>query len=379
VSGEGTGPTIFLSAGEPSGDVHGARLAAALRRRIPGVRIEGLGGDRLAAEGMHLHAHTSELSVMGFAEVARHLPYFLKLQHGIRSRLDRGGVDLVIPIDYPGFNLRLAGWARRRGIPVLYYIAPQVWAWHRSRVKRMARDTDRVATVLPFEEDFLRRGGVQAEFVGHPLLEREDAPAPLADCALRWGIDPARPILALLPGSREQEVERHLELFSEAAATVVAARPEVQPVIAASDDLPSDLYRGARWPLADDTRALLHHSRAALVKSGTSTLETALAGTPLVVAYRMNPISYRIARRVVRVPHIALANLVAGSRIAPELIQHEAAPETLAAELLPLLEDSQERARQRAAWSQIRATLGETAASERVADMAADLVAKGSG
>lgn len=369
------GPTIFLSAGEESGDLHGAALARALRSGIPGVRLLGLGGGRMEAEGVRLMAGLSELAVMGFAEVVRHLPFFIGLRRRVFAALEAEGVDLVIPIDYPGFNLRLARHAHGRGLPVLYYIAPQVWAWHRSRVRDLARDADRVAVVLPFEEEFLRERGVKATFVGHPLL---DAPPPLLprdDWARAHGLDPARPILALFPGSRAQEVRRHLAVFRAAAEEVVTARPDVQPVFGAPPALDAAAYADAGWPIVPSGGGLLRYAAAALAKSGTTTLEAALAGTPLVVAYRMNRLSYALARRVVKVPHIALANLIAEARVAPEFVQDAATPEALASALVPLLDaDSPERRRMLEGWARVQARMGGPGASARTAAIAAELL-----
>ena len=375
--GDGNRPLIFISAGEPSGDLHGAGLARALRARIPGVRLIGLGGPRMAAEGVRLLATLDDLAVMGFVEVASRLPFFLKLRRRVFETVVRDGVDLVIPIDYPGFNLRLARFARQRAVKVLYYIAPQVWAWHASRAADLARDTDEVAVILPFEESFLREAGANAAFVGHPLLDLDPPGVPRAELLRRWGLDPERPVLALFPGSRPQEVKRHLELFSSAAAAVVGSRPEVQPIIGASPDVDRAVFAGAPWPIADDPRALLQYATAALVKSGTTTLEAALAETPFVVAYRMNPVSYRIARRLVKVPHIALANLVAEERLAPELVQDAATAERLRDEVLPLLDhESAERRRMVEGLAHVRARLGGAGAAARVAEDAATLLGR---
>jgi lipid-A-disaccharide synthase len=328
----------------------------------------------MAAEGVELLAGLEDLAVMGFAEVLSRLPFFMRLRRRVFDRLDEARVDLVVPIDYPGFNLRLARRARARGTPVLYYISPQVWAWHASRARDLARDTDRIAVILPFEQEFLARAGASAEFVGHPLL---DVPPP-ADDRRGWledrGLDPDRPVLALFPGSRAQELKRHLRLFDEAAARVRAIAPTVQPVIGAAADLPVAAFADSRWPRSDEPRALLHFADAALVKSGTSTLEAALAGTPFVVAYRTNPVSYALARRLVSVPHIALPNLVAEERIVPEHVQHEATAEALADALVPLLGDTPERARQLAGFSRVRERLGSPGVGERVAAIAAELL-----
>ncbi len=365
---------MFVSAGEASGDLHGAALVRALRARWPDVRILGLGGSRMAAEGVELLAHVSDLAVMGFAEVALRLPFFLRLRRRVFRTLASESIDLVVPIDYPGFNLRLARRARGVGIPVLFYIAPQVWAWHASRAKKLAEDADAVAVILPFEEDFLRRAGADARFVGHPLIEQSVPPSTRADWAARTGLDPDRPVLALFPGSREQELRRHLGVFSAAATAVVAARPEVQPVIGAAPDLDASAYSAVGWPRSDGTE-LLRHADAALVKSGTTTLEAALAGVPFVVAYRMNPLSFAVARRLVRVPHIALANLVADERIAPEFVQGDATAPALAAALLPLLDPAApERRQMTEKLRRVRGALGSPGAAERVAAIAAELL-----
>jgi lipid-A-disaccharide synthase len=259
---------------------------------------------------------------------------------------------------------------------VLYYIAPQVWAWHRSRIGELARTTDRLAVILPFEEKLFREAGARASFVGHPLLAGEPEVRSRAAVAAELGLDPGRPILALFPGSRVQEVERHIGLFAGAAAEVRRARPDVQPAIAAGSAIPPALLARAGLPASPHSWDLLHHAAAAIVKSGTSTLQAALSLTPMVVTYRMHPLTYAIARRVVRVDHVALANLVAGDRVVPELIQDEATPGTLAAAVLPLLDEgSAARARALAGLRDVRKALeGEGEPAARVAELAAELL-----
>ena len=373
-------PRILLSAGEPSGDLHGAAVARALRQRWPDADLFGLGGPLMEREGVSLLAHVDQLAVMGIVEVASRLPYFLGLLRSTRRLLRIDPPDLVLPIDYPGFNLRLARSARHRGIPVLYYIAPQVWAWHRSRIGELARTADRLAVILPFEETLFRDAGARATFVGHPLLAVEPEVRPREALAAELGIDPARPILALFPGSRVQEVERHMALFADAAAEVRRARPDVQPAIAAGGAIPPALIARAGLPSTTHSWELLRHAAAAIVKSGTSTLQAALSLTPMVVTYRMHPLTFAIARRVVRVDHVALANLVAGERVVPELIQDEATPASLAAAVLPLLEEGgAARERAIAGLRTVRRALegdGTRTPAERVGDLVAELLAE---
>jgi lipid-A-disaccharide synthase len=372
-------PRIFLSAGEPSGDLHGARLAESLLRRFPGVALFGLGGDRMRAAGVELLAHVDELAIMGFVEVFRHLPYFVRLIRRVKAELDARPPDLVIPIDYPGFNMRLARLARHRRIPILYYIAPQVWAWHRSRMKQLARNTDRLAVILPFEETLFRAAGARATFVGHPLADQSVPESDRTAFVSRLHLDAARPLLALFPGSRPQEVERHLDVFVAAAHAVQAQMPEVQPVVATSAAVPADFYGKAPFPRTGDGWSLLHHARGALVKSGTSTLQAALAGAPLVVTYRVHPVTFFMARHLVKVPHVGLVNLVAGERVAPELLQRDASPARLAGALLPLLREGDEaRLRALDGLDRVRAALAPAdpsrTAGDRVADLAAELL-----
>jgi lipid-A-disaccharide synthase len=332
----------------------------------------------MAEAGVELLADPEKLAVMGFVEVLGRLPFFWRLFRRVRAEMISRKVDLVLPIDYPGFNLRLAHAARQSGIPVLYYIAPQVWAWHRSRINRFATDTDRVAVVLPFEEPIFREAGVAATFVGHPLL---DLPPPGSRRALcrELNIDEDRPILAIFPGSRAQEVKRHLAIFVETAIRLQAYRPKLQPVVALSNTVPQRLYRDLPFPRTANSRDLLWHAHTALVKSGTTTLEAALCETPMAIAYRTHPLTYRLAKRLVQVDHIGLVNLVAGERLVPEFIQAEATPAALSAALLPLIQSSHpERDQALVALQGIRARLeagdGPPLVADRVVDLAAELL-----
>ncbi len=259
---------------------------------------------------------------------------------------------------------------------MLYYIAPQVWAWHRSRMRELAANTDQLAVVLPFEEALFREAGAAVTFVGHPLL---DAPATTLTreqfCA-QHGLDPARPFLALLPGSRRQEVRSHTQLFADAARLVTQQVTAVQPVIAQAPGIDAADYGDAGWPLVQDSADLLNFAHAALTKSGTSTLQCALSLTPMVIAYRMNPLTYAIARRVVEVEHIGLVNLIAGRKVAPEFVQDAATPEALANALLPLVREGEAREQTLNELRQMRQMLAGDArgAAVHVADLAAELI-----
>ena len=365
---------MFVSAGEPSGDAHAAAFVAALREAVPGVQVEGFGGAKMAAQGVTLMERMEHLTVIGFVEVLKKVPAHLRLLRRIEARLKRGDVKLVVLVDYPGFHLRVANVAKRLGVPVLYYIAPQLWAWHESRVEQMARNVARLAVILPFEESFFNERGVKTAYVGHPLLDRPPAAPDRAAAKVALGLDPARPVLGLFPGSRRQEAARLWPVFREAGRLVRAQRPDVQVILAAAS--------GVSYPRAEGVRIVQDRpgecflaADAALSKSGTTTLEAALAGTPQVIAYRMNPLSFLLARRLVRVPHIGLANQVAGRRFAPEMVQGEAKPAKLAAALLPLLDDSPERRAQLDGIAEVRRKLGGPGAARRAAEIAREMLA----
>lgn len=325
--------------------------------------------------GVELLAGLDDLSVMGFVEVLPRIPYFRKLAARLHRIMDEDPPSLVVLIDYPGFNLRMARSAHDRGIPVLYYIAPQVWAWKQRRARAMAEITDRVAVILPFEPDFLGRFGVNATYVGHPLIDRDDHVPDRSTFLAEYGLPADRPLLGLLPGSRQQELRRHLEPFRAIAARVVESRPDVLPVFSRAASLHAGPFLDLGFPVVDDTRALQRHATAALVKSGTSTLETALEGTPFAIGYRTSRITAALARRLVRTDHIGLPNLIAGERVAPEFFQDELTPDEVAPVLLDLLdEDSGARQKQQEGLRRVRERLGDPGAAARVAEIAEGLL-----
>ncbi len=341
---------------------------AELLRRHPALQVDSIGGPRLAAAGATLRASIADLSVIGFVEVARKLPAHMRLLRTLTRDFAAGRYRAAVLVDYPGFHLRVAEAARHAGVPVIYYIAPQLWAWGEWRVPRFARAVSRLAVILPFEEEYFRRHGMEAHYVGHPLLDR-GAPLPREEARRQLGIAPDAPVLGLFPGSRPQEVARHWGVFRDAARLVLERRPDVVVIAAGTP--------GVEYPAAGPVRVVVGDpapvfaaAEVALAKSGTTTLELALADAPMVIAYRMHPISYAIASGLARVPWAGLVNLVAEREVAPERLQHRATPKRLAALLLDLVEPaSRAAAEQRVTLAAVRRRLGSPGAATRVADL----------
>ena len=362
---------ILIVTGETSGDRAAARVVTALRALRPGWRVEAVGGPELRAAGAEILAPSDELSVMGFAEVVGRLPALRRRLGQLGGRLDEHRYDLFLPVDAPAFNLRLAKRARRAGVPVLYFIAPQVWAWGQGRVRDLRRLLSGLAVILPFEEAWFGREGVACRFVGHPIME--EAPP--------WGPPQAALRLGLLPGSRLQEVRRHLPLMLAAAARLQASWPglacELLESPALAPALYDDLLAGARPAprrRREPSATFLADQRAVLVASGTATLEAAVAGVPMAVLYRTGRLNYWLARRLVRLQRIALVNLVAGREVVPEFVQGAVQPERVAEALATILPDGPAREKQRDAFLELRRALGTPGCGERVARMAIEIL-----
>ena len=364
---------ILILAGEASGDLHGAILADRLHALRPDIALAGTGGARMRTAGVEMIEEHE--GVVGFVEVLRHIPGHLRLLKRLKARLDTGRVALVVCIDYPGFNMRVAAAAAARGVPVLYYITPQVWAWRAGRMKTMARIITKAAVILPFEEEMLRAAGVNATFVGHPLLDRAQTMPDRAEARRRIGVPADAELLALFPGSRAQEIRRHLGDFVAVARALEARRPGLRVVLSVAptiqfrdDDIPFPLVRSASFDV-------LRAADVALCKSGTTTLEAAVAGCPCAIVYRTSSISYAIARRLVKIPRIGLLNIVAGREVAPEFVQDAFQPEPVADALMPLFDPtSPARIRMEEGLAEVRHRLGEPGASARVAAIAAEMI-----
>jgi lipid-A-disaccharide synthase len=376
-----SGPTLLISAGEPSGDRHAARFLSAFTRRHPGTRAFGLGGPELRAAGLEPLARSEDLAVVGLVEVLAKLPAAFRTLGLLEREAGRRRPDLVVPVDFPDFNLRLAARARKLGLPVLYYVSPQVWAWRESRLGQIRRDVDRMAVLFPFEVDFYRGHGMRVDFVGHPLVEEMDLEGPPEEEGAfqrRLGLDPARPVVALFPGSRAGELARHWPLLLDTARRVLAERPGVQLVAAraaglGAGDLPVPAGLAVRV-VAGEEHPLLRAAAAAAVAAGTATLEALLAGCPQVVFYRTSALTYQLMKRSVKVPHVSLANLVGGGDVARELIQADASPGALAGELIRLLDDPGARPAMREAAARAAAVLGTARASEELTRVAGEML-----
>ena len=375
---------LMVVAGEESGDAHAAALVRALRARAPGARFEFFGstGQKMREAGVESVVREDDLAITGLLEIGRALPRFLSAYRSLKRAASERRPDAAVLVDWPDFNLRLARALRRRGVRVVYYISPQLWAWRSYRVRQVRRDVDLMLTILPFEKEWYEARGVgHAEFVGHPFAGEVRPRYGREEFCARHGLDPSRPLVALLPGSRRKEFERHLHLMLDAAARISwEGRPEVQFVVALAlrrsreevDAITDVRCVGSGMPetwrvVEGETREALAASDAAAVCSGTATLEAAVLGTPLVVVYKETALNWHTLGRLISVEHYGLVNLVAGSRVAPELMQNDFTGPRLADELLALLEE-EKNSQARARLLEASARLGEGGASERAAD-----------
>jgi lipid-A-disaccharide synthase len=365
---------ILFVAGETSGDLHAAGVAAAIRRREPNRPMAGVGGSRMREAGVTLIEDVERMAVMGFVEVIRHIPRHWFLLRDLRQRLARKQTGLVTLIDYPGFNMRVAERARARGVPVLYYITPQVWAWGAGRLEKLSRLITRAAVILPFEESLLRQHGIDATFVGHPLLDRAQRMPDRHAARRALGLPDDARVLALFPGSRGQEIARHLDDFVAVGRELQRRTPNLHVVVSVAPGIELDAAACPFLTVRSASFDVLRAADAAFCKSGTSTLEAAVAGCPLAIGYRTNRVTYAIASRVVTVPWIGLVNVVAGRLVAPEFVQAQLVPARVADALEPLLHDSADRRRMLDDLADVRSRLGAPGAADRVAEMALGMV-----
>jgi lipid-A-disaccharide synthase len=383
---------IFLSAGEASGDHYGALLIAALRQQAPKAEFFGLGGVRMERMGLRRLVRAEDVAVMGITEVVAHMPHIYAQYRKLKASLREEHPDLAILIDFPDVNLRLAEHLHHLNVPVVYFVGPQLWAWKKRRIRRVVRYVNRMLVIFPFEEGFYRRHGVAADFVGHPLADLEPPRITREALARENGLDPSKLWIGLLPGSRRKELLANLPPMLEAAQSLGPAYEfllPIAPTLEKSDveaalrrNQPRSPHSGPAIRLVHDARAALFHARASVVASGTATVEAAILGNPFLVVYRVSPISYAVARRVVDVPHVGMVNLIAGRRIVPELIQRDFNAVNIVQGLRPLLEDGNVRATMQADLKAAAATLRRSTpnaaqtAIERAASIALELLAR---
>jgi lipid-A-disaccharide synthase len=371
---------VVIVAGEASADLHGSHLVKAIRSLEPGTVFVGIGGKQMEQAGVKILLSSSDMAVVGVTEVFSHLGTLYKAFRSLKSILREARPDLLILIDFPDFNLQLAARARRYRVPVLYYISPQVWAWRKGRVRKIAGRVDRMAVILPFEESFYSQRGVKVDYVGHPLL---DSAPPRQDLDRLGGMPEGSPVVGLLPGSRKEEIRSLLPVMLRAVDILRDRYPQIRCRLSLAPTIaPGFLQRFIPASsehvkiIRSDIYEALGPCHLAFVASGTATLETAIAGVPMIVVYRVSPLSFRIAKMMVKVPYISLVNLVAGEEIVRELVQDEVTPYGLAREAIAVIEDRIFRDKMIKNMEKVRERLGGGGASERTARIALEMINK---
>jgi lipid-A-disaccharide synthase len=374
-------PKVFISAGEASGEHYAAQLIPAIRKLAPGTDFFGLGGQRMEALSFRRVVRAEDVAVMGITEIIRHIPRIYSEYRKLKASIAKERPDAAILIDFPDVNLSLARTLHKLGIPVIYFVSPQLWAWKKYRIHRVRRFVNRMLVIFPFEESFYREHGVKATFVGHPLAEIPLPSISRKDFADQYHLDPSKPWVGLLPGSRFKEIRLNLPEMIEAASQLhepiefllplaPTLKPEhvaqVRAMLSAS---------GPRITPVNDARAALHHARASVVASGTATVEAALIGNPFIVVYRVSRLTYSVAKRVVKVPHVAMVNLIAGREVVPELIQSDFTAQNVVSHLQNLLHNEPARTRMQADLAKVNASLhADKSPIEQVASITVELM-----
>jgi len=372
---------VLIVAGEASADLHGSNLVKAMKRLDHQTSFYGIGGKKMEDAGVKILVSSSDIAVVGLTEVLSKLHNITGAYLKLRSILKSSRPDLLILIDYPDFNINLARIAKRSNVPVLYYISPQVWAWRRGRIKKIARRVDRMAVILPFEEEFYLKRGTEVEYVGHPLLDSIPRRLSKAEVIEEMGLKNAYPILGLLPGSRREEVRNLLPFMIKAADMLSSRYQDLKCVLplasTVSPDLVQSFIRQSSMEIRisqGDIYKTLRACDLAIVASGTATLETAIMEVPMVIVYRVSPISFWIGKMVVKIPYFGLVNLVAGEEVVPELIQDEVTPNRLAHEAISILEGGRRKENMIKKLRLVRERLGSGGASERTARIAMEIM-----
>jgi lipid-A-disaccharide synthase len=366
---------ILISAGEASGDMYGAQLVEALRRREPTIEFFGVGGERMRAAGCDAVVDAKDLAVVGITEILSHLPKIYSLFGKLINQADRRRPDLAIVIDSPAFNWRVARQMHKRGVPVVYYVCPQFWAWRLGRVRLLRKYVTKALVIFPFEEKFYRDRGVDATFVGHPLADLAHPTIERGDYAAQHKLDPEKYWITLMPGSRRKEVRMNLPAILEAASQFGQAFEFLLPVAPTLDRDFLQKQIGRRpVHLVSESLPALWHSRASIIASGTATVEAAMMSTPFVMVYRVSPLTYALGRPRVKVPHFAMVNLIAGEEMVPELVQSEFTAQNVVARLSEILPEGPARDKMLGGLARVKVNLRTAADTGHPADRVAEVV-----
>ena len=370
----------MIIAGEASGDLHASGLVRELYRLDPALEIFGIGGDKMQHEGVNLLYHINQMSVLGFGDVIKRFPFFRKVYSHLVALMKEKQPQLIILIDYPGMNLKIAKAAKKLGIKVFYYIAPQVWAWGKGRIKKMATLVDKLAAIIPFEEKLFRQAGIDAHFVGHPLLEVLTTKLAKHEFLNQYNLSEKKQIIGLLPGSRITEVKRLLPEMIKTVSELKSQYSDIQIIVSRASSVDKNLYQNiirnnsSVKLLENCTYEIMKYSDFLLVASGTATLESALLGTPLIVVYKVDPLSYFIGKKLVKINNIGLVNVIAEREIVPEFIQHEFNSENIIPTIAKMLFNQTERKQIILNLGQIKEKLGRKGASKKAAEMALSML-----
>jgi lipid-A-disaccharide synthase len=377
------GKRILIIAGEASGDLYGGNLVKAIRTVDPSIYFLGVGGSHMKEAGVSLLRYAEEMAVVGLPGGKRLLTIFEAFRE-ISASLIHWRPDLIILIDYPEFNLMVAGRAKKHGIPVMYYVSPQIWAWRSGRIDTIRRRVDRMVVILPFEEKLYQEAGVKVSFVGHPLLDLIEVKNEEGSLCRRYSKNGSRKLIGLLPGSRSGEISRLLPVMLDTAAILVDMIPNIHFLVPLAPTISREqvnpYLNGRNLPLTvvtDSTHEVIRACEMIVAASGTVTLEAAILGTPLVVVYKVNPLTYWLGKRLVKVNYVSLVNIIAGETVAPELIQHEVTPELIARESLKIFNDDGRKEWIKLRLQDVRHELGAPGASDKAAAIALELMGEG--
>ncbi len=371
---------IMIVAGEASGDLHGSGLVRELLKEEPALEIFGVGGDKMKQQGAHLLYHINEMSVLGIVDVIKRFRFFKKVYKNLVATLKSRKPNVLILIDYPGLNLKLANAAQKLGIKVFYYIAPQVWAWGANRIQKMVKLVDRMAVIIPFEEKMFRAAGIDARFVGHPLLEVLETRLNRSDFMNINNLDNQKKLIGLLPGSRQLEVKRLLPEMAKTVDALISRHNDIQIIVSRASSVKRELYEEILSAncnvkiLEDQTYEIMNYSDLLIVASGTATLESALFETPLIIVYKVDAVSFQIGKRLVKIKNIGLVNVIAEKTIVPEFIQNHFNSNELIPASETLLYNSEVRQEIITDLKQIRSKLGETGASKKTAELVLEIM-----